>query len=554
MGQLPKLGLLALHLVAVAPQGGMAQGHGGGGGRGGGGGGRGGGSSSHSSDRRRRTTLADDPTSIEQLLALVTRCPSHFVGWRRGVLAIREVCRDEEAGVLGYGSECPTWVLEDLWAAAAALRSAGTHEDLRVALEKLEHLSVDLRSLHLSGGLALASLRAPPPWRPRNAELHVEAQQCFWQDQRGQQYDLGTQVDDADGPPPRGESDLSQEERRCSRHTAQALDMLASEIRRGQRVTGGLRYLGFERTTWARDAEGRQLLTWKGLLGPLVGGVLALDLFWSCLLSMLLLLALVYVCSERRAARLREPAAAPIALMAAEEYLRGGSNSAAAASTSTEELNSRDDLPSGTWRGWYDQYGYRHQVCEFTLCFEGSAITGAGVDDVGAYEISGTAAPTTRRIAFEKQYIRDSLSSSGRRRPDENHGHLVEYRGEWAGLHLGQGVRGTWYIRTESYSGSGRFHMWPAMEDWKRDGAAEPREVFEVTEDNICVVCYDKPIDTLLDPCGHIAVCSLCARRLPQGPQGHQRCPICSLRIDRVLPARPRSAEAASGGDRAGAA
>lgn len=64
---------------------------------------------------------------------------------------------------------------------------------------------------------------------------------------------------------------------------------------------------------------------------------------------------------------------------------------------------------------------------------------------------------------------------------------------------------------------------------------------YNSAEDNLCVVCLDRPIDCVLDPCGHVALCRACVRRLPtaggwSGTPQWQRCPLCNLCIDRVLP------------------
>lgn len=47
-----------------------------------------------------------------------------------------------------------------------------------------------------------------------------------------------------------------------------------------------------------------------------------------------------------------------------------------------------------------------------------------------------------------------------------------------------------------------------------------------------CVICCDKPKDTLLAPCGHVATCLECAQTLQRRKQN---CPICRGYIDRVF-------------------
>eukprot|EP00966_Prymnesium_polylepis_P178200 4126462-Prymnesium_polylepis.1 len=45
-----------------------------------------------------------------------------------------------------------------------------------------------------------------------------------------------------------------------------------------------------------------------------------------------------------------------------------------------------------------------------------------------------------------------------------------------------------------------------------------------------CCVCYDAPIDTGLEPCGHVALCAGCASRLRP-----QRCPLCRADIHHTV-------------------
>jgi len=49
----------------------------------------------------------------------------------------------------------------------------------------------------------------------------------------------------------------------------------------------------------------------------------------------------------------------------------------------------------------------------------------------------------------------------------------------------------------------------------------------EIDPLSLCRSCFDKPADTVLMDCGHIATCLLCSQYL-------QRCPICSSPIERV--------------------
>lgn len=68
-----------------------------------------------------------------------------------------------------------------------------------------------------------------------------------------------------------------------------------------------------------------------------------------------------------------------------------------------------------------------------------------------------------------------------------------------------------------------------------------PRDsTYNVSDDNLCVICFDKPIGSVIDPCGHIALCMDCAERLhsftTRGGHHWRRCPICNSCVNRILP------------------
>lgn len=199
--------------------------------------------------------------------------------------------------------------------------------------------------------------------------------------------------------------------------------------------------------------------------------------------------------------------------------------------TQMQAMGSQPDatVPSGMWRGYYTFAGSRHDVCEFNLTFSGQQITGTGVDDVGKYDIIGIGSST--RIAFSKTYEARTTNVSGVRHYG-NRGHTVEYRGELLGDSLGSGFRGTWSIRSHG-SSDGQFHIWPSMGGWGDTESTMGRSTTEVFEECECVVCYDRTINTCLRPCGHVALCSVCASRLSP-----RKCPLCRRSIS-VVETRP---------------
>jgi hypothetical protein len=209
---------------------------------------------------------------------------------------------------------------------------------------------------------------------------------------------------------------------------------------------------------------------------------------------------------------------------------------------------SHTEFPSGQWHGYYHQYGQRHSLLTFHLTFDATrfshstrstgVIRGSGEDGVGCYSINGVHNYSNGRIAFTKTYKRGTGNSF------ENKGHSVEYSGE-AQLQgsLAAGVRGKWNVYTRLYSGSGDFHIWPekplaqlcrlpqlsetTISPVARSAEASGGRVFVASNQGECVVCYHKQISTCLLPCGHIAMCAACARKV-------SACPICRSQISKI--------------------
>lgn len=201
--------------------------------------------------------------------------------------------------------------------------------------------------------------------------------------------------------------------------------------------------------------------------------------------------------------------------------------------------------PSGAWRGYYTQAGAQHGVCEFQLTFNTAGeVSGMGSDDVGQYTIQGRHA--LGRVAFSKKYIAGSSSQGGVVRK-ENLGHTVEYRGNPARLmadgspSLRGGVRGSWSIEHANGCFDGEWHLWPVMSSWMAAGLVEG-SMDAADGDSECCVCFDQPIDTGLEPCGHVALCHGCAARLQP-----RRCPLCRTEIHQSIRMPLQRAEVVGG-------
>ena len=92
---------------------------------------------------------------------------------------------------------------------------------------------------------------------------------------------------------------------------------------------------------------------------------------------------------------------------------------------------------------------------------------------------------------------------------------------------LSGGVRGEWSIRHALGDFDGTWHLWPVVLPSPAPGDEEGDAADEANE---CCVCFDRRINTRLQPCGHVALCHACAARLASS-----RCPLCRAQIVDVL-------------------
>jgi len=53
------------------------------------------------------------------------------------------------------------------------------------------------------------------------------------------------------------------------------------------------------------------------------------------------------------------------------------------------------------------------------------------------------------------------------------------------------------------------------------------------SSDHLCKICWDNPINCVLIECGHMATCTVCAKRLMAS--GSSQCPICREPISRIV-------------------
>jgi hypothetical protein len=132
-------------------------------------------------------------------------------------------------------------------------------------------------------------------------------------------------------------------------------------------------------------------------------------------------------------------------------------------------------------------------------------------------------------MAFSKTYVARSPNNQGVVHYG-NQGHTVEYRGEMTGASLGYGFKGRWHIDTGFGCDDGDFHLWPAMEGWVDEAVDfDSGDTERSYVESECVVCYDRAISTRLRPCGHVALCRVCASSLIR-----RVCPLCRTGIDSI--------------------
>jgi hypothetical protein len=116
------------------------------------------------------------------------------------------------------------------------------------------------------------------------------------------------------------------------------------------------------------------------------------------------------------------------------------------------------NFPSGTWIGFYNYAtgGRKHRM-DLVLTFANGVISGDGMDDVGAFAISGRYDSSSGECYWTKHYIGE---------------HNVYYRG----FREGKGIWGLW----ELFMGSGGFHIWPLGEE-------EGERAYEEAEEEVPV-------------------------------------------------------------------
>ena len=61
-----------------------------------------------------------------------------------------------------------------------------------------------------------------------------------------------------------------------------------------------------------------------------------------------------------------------------------------------------------------------------------------------------------------------------------------------------------------------------------QDDDYEPLMIPESVE---CIVCMERAREVMMEPCGHVAICRVCADRM-RLPGGRVKCPVCRIRAE----------------------
>jgi len=67
-----------------------------------------------------------------------------------------------------------------------------------------------------------------------------------------------------------------------------------------------------------------------------------------------------------------------------------------------------------------------------------------------------------------------------------------------------------------------------SITNWSTDNELDESSSGNEKFDNLCKVCYDQPINSVLLRCGHVAICFECSKHL-------DKCPICRSEIQEVI-------------------
>ena len=116
-------------------------------------------------------------------------------------------------------------------------------------------------------------------------------------------------------------------------------------------------------------------------------------------------------------------------------------------------FSEQNPFQTGIWSFQYHQYDRWHGPYRVLLSFDHQLyhVTGKGVDDVGRFTCDGLYSPENHQLNLTLRYDEDTGNV------EENFGHTSTIALHWD---LFKNVfGGTWHVRTNTYTGGGRFEM-----------------------------------------------------------------------------------------------
>eukprot|EP01006_Ploeotia_vitrea_P012183 TRINITY_DN3238_c0_g1_i1.p1 TRINITY_DN3238_c0_g1~~TRINITY_DN3238_c0_g1_i1.p1 ORF type:complete len:277 (-),score=16.78 TRINITY_DN3238_c0_g1_i1:41-871(-) len=166
------------------------------------------------------------------------------------------------------------------------------------------------------------------------------------------------------------------------------------------------------------------------------------------------------------------------------------------------------------WEGEWTQT--QTEAMQLVVQVENSSLSGVGADKLGLFTIAGT---LTTNLYFVKEYVG---------------GHAVVYKGitqdgklfhgEWTV----DGARGPFKLQAPSVvvHAESQVDKQGALPD-AAEASCNTGLANIDSDNNKCKICWENKSDSVLLPCGHVAFCMGCAKKL-------KSCPLCRSGINNV--------------------
>ncbi len=81
----------------------------------------------------------------------------------------------------------------------------------------------------------------------------------------------------------------------------------------------------------------------------------------------------------------------------------------------------------------------------------------------------------------------------------------------------------------------GSIESQPPSDDWRVPMEGEDIEAQEDEDDkNVCKICFENMVQTVILDCGHTILCLRCARRYNEMNEEQRRCPVCNQEMNQI--------------------